>query len=170
MVAASLVLTATTLTSCSVEGLALEQDHRIEFVEPDYREKVTLPFTIRWSIEHFEITGPNGEARTDAGYVEVLFDREPQPPGEGVEYFARDDISCRQDDGCPDHRYLAQRQIFTTTNDYFTVRALPPAPGVQLDRGQADIHDVVLVLLDGQGRRIGESAWWNAFEIIHDND
>jgi len=128
-----------------------------------------LPFTIRWTVEDFELTGPNGESRQDAGYVEVLFDKEPQPPGEGLDYFARDDVTCERQEGCPDQHYLAQRQIFVTTNDYFEVKQLPPAPGVELERGQPDIHDVVLVLLDGQGHRIGESAWWNAFEIVHDD-
>jgi hypothetical protein len=99
----------------------------------------------------------------------VLFDKQPQPPGEDLEYFARDDITCLRSEQCPDRGYLAQRQIYTTTDTSFTVKALPPAPGVDLERGEADIHDVVLVLLDGQGRRIGESAWWNAFEIIHDD-
>lgn len=168
--ASVLALIAVTLSSCSINGLALAQDHRIEFIEPEYREKVTLPFTISWSVSDFELTGPNGESRDDAGSIEILFDQEPQPPGEGLAYFARADLSCRKADGCPDRKYLAQRQIYVTTKTSFTVRALPPAPGVDLERGQADIHDVVLVLLDGQGRRIGESAWWNAFEIVHDND
>lgn len=166
---ASLVVMAAALSSCAIQGLAFEQDDRIAFISPDYRQKVTLPFTIEWSIEDFELTGPTGIATKDAGYVEIVFDRQPQPPGEGVEYFARDDISCRQSEGCPDARYLAQRGIFTTTDTSFTVRPLPPAPGVDLERGEADIHNVILILLDGEGRRIGESAWSNYFEVIHDD-
>lgn len=166
---ASLVLMTAALSSCAIQGLAFEQDDRIAFIAPDYRQKVTLPFTIEWSVEDFELTGPTGISTKDAGYIEILFDKQPQPPGEGVAYFARDDVSCRQTHGCPDKKYLADRGIFTTANSYFTVRALPPAPGVELDRGDADIHNVTLVLLDGEGRRIGESAWSTYFEVIHDN-
>lgn len=166
--AASLVMCAV-LSSCALEGLAFEQDRRIEFTEPEYRQKVTLPFTIEWSIDDFELTGPIGGSSKDAGYIEVLFDKDPQPAGEGVEYFARDDVSCRTSDGCPDARYLAQRGIFTTTETFFTLRALPPAPGVDLERGEPDIHTVILVLLDGAGRRIGESSWSQTFEVVHDD-
>lgn len=157
-----------TLSGCAVQGLAFEQDDRIEFLEPDYREKLTLPFTIRWRVKDFELTGPNGESREDAGYIQLIFDKQPQPPGENLEYFARDDLTCVRSERCPDQHYLAQRQVYTTIETSFTVRSLPPAPGVDLERGDPDIHEVVLVLLDGQGRRISESAWWNAFEIIHE--
>ncbi len=163
-----LLVSCFTLAGCAVEGLAFEQDHRIEFVDPEYREQVTLPFTIRWRVQDFEITGPGGQARNDAGYFQVVFDKQPQPPGEDLEYFARDDITCMRSDTCPNRQYLAQRGIYTTTETTFTVKHLPPAPGVQLERGEPDIHEVVLVLLDAQGRRIGESSWWNAFEIIHE--
>ena len=155
------------LAGCAVEGLAFEQDDRLEFVGMEYREKVTLPFTIRWRVHDFEITGPNGQSSSDAGYFEVVFDKQPQPPGEDLEYFARDDIACVRSDKCPNRKYLAQRGIYTTTDTSFTVKNLPPAPGVELDRGEPDIHDVTVVLLDGQGRRIGESSWWIPFEIIH---
>lgn len=163
---AASVASVAILSSCAVQGLAFKQDGRIEFVAPGYREKVTLPFTIRWSVADFELTGATGSAAPNAGYIQVLFDKDPQPPGEGVDYFARNDVSCREADGCPDRHYLAQRGIFTTTDTFFIVRALPPAPGVDLNRGEPDIHDVILVLLDGQGRRIGESVWWNTFEVV----
>lgn len=166
---ALLVLMGTLLSGCAIEGLAFEQDHRIEFTQPIYRQKVSLPYTIEWSVEDFELTGPTESSTKDAGYIEVLFDKDPQPAGEGVEYFARDDVSCRESDGCPDRRYLAQRGIFTTTETYFTLRPLPPAPGVDLERGEPDIHNVILVLLDGDGRRIGESAWSQTFEVVHDD-
>lgn len=169
VVVVSLTFVCSVLSSCALSGLAFEQDHRIEFIEPRYREKIQLPFTLRWSLKDFEMTGPDGRSLDDAGYIELLFDREPQPPGEGLDYFARDDITCLRSERCPNRHYLAQRGIFTTTKTYFVVRQLPPAPGVDLERGQPDIHSVVLVLLDGQGRRIGETAWWNAFEILHDD-
>lgn len=162
------LFTCLALSGCAVEGLAFEEDDRIEFSEPGYREQVTLPFTIRWRVSDFEITGPDGGSRPDAGYIQIMFDGQPQPPGEGLEYFARDDPACMRSDKCPNREYLAQRRIYTTTDTSFPVEALPPAPGVELERGDPDIHEVVLVFLDGRGRRIGESAWWTAFEILHE--
>lgn len=166
---AVLLLALVALPACTVQGLTFEQDDRITFIEPGYREKVTFPVTIRWSVDGFQVTGPDGESRDDAGYFGVMFDVDPQPPGEGLDYFARNDISCRRSEGCPDRGYLEERGVYTTTATHLTVTALPPAPGVELDRGEPDIHDVIVVLLDGEGRRIGESAWWQTFEVIHED-
>ncbi len=157
-----------TTSGCALSGLAFEQDQRLRFEAPSYREKVHLPFTIRWSMTDFEVAGPSSGSSPDSGYFEVLFDTGPQPPGDGVEYFARDNRSCRVSEGCPNRHYLAQQGVYTTTNDYIEVRHLPPAPGVDLARGQPDIHDVTIVLLDGAGKRIGESSWTTSFEIVHD--
>lgn len=155
-------------SACAISGLAFEQDQRLRFEAPTYRQQIRLPYTIRWSIEDFHVTGPTGDATSDAGYFEVLFDTGPQPPGQGLAYFARNDQVCRTSTGCPDRHYLAQRGVYTTTSDFFTVRHLPPAPGVDLSRGQPDIHDVTIVLLNGSGERIGESSWTTSFEIMHD--
>lgn len=162
------LLVAGALPGCAVNGLAFQQDQRLHFEAPSYRQKVHLPFTIRWSMDDFRVTGPSSERGTDAGYFEVLFDVGPQPPDTGLDYFARDDKSCESRAGCPDRHYLAQQGVYTTTNDYFTVRHLAPAPGVDIGRGRPDIHDVTIVLLDGAGKRIGESAWSTSFEILHD--
>jgi hypothetical protein len=156
------------LSGCALNGLAFKQDQRLRFTQPSYRQKVHLPFTIRWTLTDFELTGRDGQASENAGSLEVLFDTGPQPPGQGLRYFARNDPSCRASEGCPDQSYLAQRGIFTTTDDSLTVRHLPPAPGVDLSRGQPDIHDVTIVLLNGKGERIGESSWSTTFEILHD--
>lgn len=165
---ALLLFAVAALPACTLQGLAFQQDDRIQFLEPQYREKARFPVTIRWSVEGFEVTGPDASSRDDAGYFGVLFDVDPQPSGEGLHYFARDDISCRKSEGCPDRGYLADRGVYTIDDTFFTIDVLPPAPGVELDRGEPDIHDVTIILLNGQGRRIGESAWTQTFEVIHD--
>jgi len=164
--AASFLLGALLLVpACIPQGLAFVQDDRLEIVEPDYREKVTLPVTISWEVEDFEITGRNGESREDAGYFAVFFDDEtPVPPRKKLEYVAKDDLECQNTPGCPDEVYFADRGIYETTSTSLTVERLP-----DLDAFQGhETHEVTVILLDGTGRRIGESAWWVQF--LYDRD
>lgn len=162
--ASLLLLVIFSAPACIPEGLAFVQDKRLEIVEPDYREKVTLPVTISWEVKDFEITGRNGESREDAGYFAVFFDETPVPPGETLEYIAKDDLECKNTPGCPDDVYFADRGIYETTSTSLTVKRLP-----DLDAFDGhETHEVTVVLLDGTGRRIGESAWFTQF--LYDRD
>ncbi len=163
-----LIALACSLTGCfQFQGVDLRQDTRVEIVSPDeFREQVELPVTIDWSVRDFEITGPSTSSDDDSGYFLLLVDVDPQPPGEGLDYFARDDIECRRSDTCPNPTYLAQRNIYTTTDTVFTIEQLGPAPGVDLARGDADVHEATIVLLDGTGHRIGEGSWSTTFELV----
>jgi hypothetical protein len=80
------------------------------------------------------------------------------PPGEDLAYFARGDETCRPADGCPNATYLADRHIYTTQQSTFHVDTLadtrPP------DRPSAkDDHEITVLLLNGKGVRIGETAF-----------
>jgi hypothetical protein len=46
-----------------------------------------------------------------------------------------------------------------------TFPTLPIAPGVEIENGDPDFHEVTLVLLDERGIRIGESGWAITFEV-----
>ncbi|MCA1675119.1 MAG: hypothetical protein LC799_23995 [Actinobacteria bacterium] len=153
------------MPACTFNGIALRQDRRVEIVSPDFREEVSLPVTIDWTVQDFEVTGPDGASDENAGYFAVLVDLDPQPPGEGVEYFARDDVTCRKSEGCPNERYLERRGIFITDETDLILTNLSPAPGVDLDAGDRDLHEVSVILLDGQGHRIGEGSWTATFEL-----
>jgi hypothetical protein len=148
-------------TACETEGLAFIQDRRVEVISPDYRELVDLPVRVDWDVTD-EGLANNLRSGTQFG---VYVDIDPQPPGEPLEYFARDDPECRKSQTCPDARYLRQRGIHTTTESEMTFGSLPIAPGVDLERGDPDFHEVTLVLLDEEGVRIGESAWALTFEV-----
>lgn len=159
-----LVIAAVVVSACSTTGLSLVVDDRLTFVQPQDREAVTLPVTIEWQIEDFEVTrtaGTSGEDRGDRGYFGVFIDRTPQPPNEALEWFARDDETCQRDPACPDEEWFATRGIHTTTETSFTIDLLPrPA-----DPDRRELHEVTVVLLDPQGVRIGESAWTVQFEV-----
>lgn len=151
---------------CRFQGIALRQDQRVKLVSPDFREQVTLPVTIDWTVEDFEVTGPGGQPSDDSGYFGVFIDTDPQPPGEGLEYFSRDDVECRNSKRCLTRDYLAQRGVYTTSDTEITIEQIAPAPGVNVERGERDLHEVTIVLLDAQGRRIGEGSWSTTFELV----
>lgn len=160
--ATAAVLSLLAPAGCGVQGLNFREDTRVRITAPADRTQVGLPVTIEWEVSDFHITGP-GERPAhgrDAGYFAVLIDRAPQPPGQPLSWHARDDDSCSTARGCPDEEWYAQRQIFTTTDTTFTVAHMAT-------RGdeRRDFHEAVIILLDTDGRRIGESAFAVEFEL-----
>jgi hypothetical protein len=145
-------------SGCRVGDLAFRVDTRVEFVAPEDRAEVRLPFDVRWTVEDFHPVGADGSATDDAGFFAILLDVSPMPPGEGLDYFARDDDTCNRADGCPDEAYLADRRIYTTTDTTFRVDALADTRPTERPEAQDD-HDITIVLLNGKGERIGESAF-----------
>ena len=149
------------LVSSCAQGLAFVQDDRLRITSPDAQQKVTLPVTVRWAIDDFEITGPTGNARKEAGYFGIFVDTSPVPPGQPLSWVARDDRRCKARPGCPDATYLADHRVYSTDDTTFTFAQLP-----DLDTyGGHETHEVTIILLDGAGRRIGESAWYRAFRF-----
>lgn len=155
---------ALTFTGCRTSGLAFRTDERVEITTPQQRSEVTLPFELTWTVRDFNITGADGSQLDDAGYFAVLVDTTPMPPGEDLEYYARDDPSCLDAPDCPDASYLADRSVYLTTKMSFQVTTLTDTRPA--DRQSApDDHEIVIVLLDGTSRRIGESAFKVDFTV-----
>ena len=142
-------------TSCA-SGLAFVQDDRLEITAPDSHSDVTLPVTIRWTVHDFNVTGPSGTAEPAAGYFGVFVNKSPMPPGRPLSWIARDDRQCDRVPGCPDATYLADRGVYATSDTSITFRQLPDQ---NVFRGE-ETHEITIVLLDGKGNRIGESAWY----------
>lgn len=143
----AILLTCTAvLASCRVEGIDLVVDDRIRITSPDDRAEVALPVEVRWAARDL----PSG-AR-----FAVFVDRAPQPPGEPLAWFAREDETCRPADGCPSAYYFAQRSIYETEAQRHRIVAL--APRRDMARGRRDHHEVTVVVLDERGRRVGEAA------------
>lgn len=156
-------LSVALLSGCAAEGLAFKVDDRLNIVSPADREVVSLPLKIDWEISDFKVTGPDGSQDPESGYFGVFVDRAPQPPGETVKWFAKDDRSCHPEDGCPSKAYLADRGVHTARKTQFVLKTLPPPSDDQAKR--RELHEVTIVLLDGSGRRIGESAFTTEFEV-----
>jgi hypothetical protein len=81
------------------------------------------------------------------------------PVGKDLKWLARKDEGCKRDPRCPDAAYLKDRSIFLTTGTSVTLDVLPAAP----DGVGDEQHYATVVLVDGTGHRIGESAWYRPF-------
>jgi hypothetical protein len=155
----ALVVVALALTACVPDGLAFVKDERLDIVTPDSLATVTTPVTIEWEVDDFRITGEDGSSSDDAGYFAVFVDRAPIPPGEDLAWLARDDRRCLETKGCPDSTYFSDRGAYSTRETSLTLKHLPDQDAYQ----GHERHEVTVVLLDGTGHRIGESAWYVDF-------
>jgi hypothetical protein len=155
-----LAVVVLTAPACS-GGLLFSQDRRVDIVSPERNGKVTLPLTVRWNLEQ------GAEVGRDIGSFALFFDLEPQPPQKDQAHLARGDIDCERTPGCPNASYFAERGIFVTKDTSFTLDDLLPLPGVEIEKGERDVHDVTIVVLDAQGRRTSEAFWSRTFEIVH---
>jgi hypothetical protein len=142
------------LAGCGTDGLSFRLDERVELEAPADHADVTLPVTVRWTVEDFAV----GEG---VGAFGVLVDRTPPPPGQGLEWLFRDDDSC-VGVACADPAFQAQRGVYRTTEPELVLAEVTTRP----DRGDADQHEVTVVLLDRDGHRVGEGAWSRQFELV----
>ena len=152
---AALVTGLAVLPACGSGHFQFVADHRLHITAPRARSTVSLPMTVRWSFDDFQV----GQV---AGSFGVFIDRTPIPAGKDLKWVARKDESCQPRTGCPDESYFTSRQIFTTTKSEMTFAQLPK-PGSHY-RGPEN-HTVTVVLLDADGHRVGESAWYVDFKV-----
>ena len=108
----------------------------------------------------FDAVGLDGSSDKGRGAFAVFVDRAPMPVGKDLKWLARRDKGCQRDARCPDAEYLADRGVYVTTDTSLSVDRLPNA-GDGVGKEQ---HFVNVVLVDGTGHRIGESAWYRAFQ------
>lgn len=151
---------------CGVNGLNFSQDERVTITAPGDRAKVELPVTVTWRVRDFTVSGKDGSQRPDAGYFGVYVDRAPQPPSRPQEWIARDDPNCQGIPTCPDEAFLAQLNVHSTTRLRFTIERLPEPTSTATRR--REFHEITIVLLNGRGERIGESAFTRQFEVSRD--
>lgn len=156
---AALALCALTTAGCQLDQLQFKNDHRLTFEAPRARQRVQVPVTVSWSMKDFSLTGLDGSSDSGRGAFAVFVDRAPMPVGKDLKWLGRSDAGCKRDPRCPDKQYLADRGVFVTTDTSLTLDVLPRAA----DGVGAEEHFVNVVLLDGTGHRIGESAWYRPF-------
>ncbi|MGI8608470.1 MAG: hypothetical protein ACR2MY_04465 [Candidatus Dormibacteria bacterium] len=120
--------------------LLFRQDHRLAIQSPHDRSTVRAPLNIHWSARDF--------ASPADGHFAVFLDRDPQPPGESLEYFPKADRS---------------QGIFVVAATSLRIDTFQR--DFSLPKSDQNLHDVTVILLDRNGRRIGESAAFAQFRV-----
>lgn len=160
-VSVAVVVLGLVLSGCSASGLNFREDRRLTILEPGDMETVSLPFTVRWRIDGFDvIDAPDGSDDHDRGRFAVFVDRSPMPPGKGLDWLARNDDGCRDNPDCPNEKWLRDRgvRVLSATEITFDSMRVNDSQG-------RDRHEVTIVLLDGRDRRIGEAAFGVEFVV-----
>jgi hypothetical protein len=143
-------LAALLAPGCAVSGLAFAQDDRIEIEAPGDNETVSLPFEVRWSARDYD------------GRFVVLFDRTPMRPGRHLRSLVPAGDPCLARSSCPDEEWLAERHVFVTSDTRITVEDLPEE---RTNNRAKDRHEMTIVLLDDDGKRLGESVFVREFVV-----
>jgi len=136
--------------ACSVHGLSFVQDDRIDITQPAGGATISLPFDLTWSSKGFH------------GTYAVFFDRPPMRPGRTLLSLVPPQDSCRTDPACPTADWLSSRQVHVTRRTALHVDQLPE---LRSSNRAADRHEVTIVLLDEDGRRMGEAAFTRDFIV-----
>lgn len=130
-------LAALPLTGC--QSYLFRQSDRLTISAPQSSTTVREPLTIRWRAQDF--TAPRD------GRFAVFVDRDPMPPGDGL-----DDFNVHDRQG-----------IYVLDGTSLHLDALAPQAGI--DPAEQNHHDVTVVMLDNQGHRIGEYAAFTEFTV-----
>lgn len=143
-------------TACRTRDLAFRTDDRVEIVRPTHREHVTVPVAVKWTADSTTVT-----PRTEPGRYAIFLDRAPMPPGKNLRWLGRDDEGCRRDPACPTEPWLNARGVYTASGESVII---PVVPAASDGRKRSDhAHRLIVVLLDGHGRRSGERAYSREF-------
>lgn len=148
------IATSVLASACAVNGLSFVEDTRLQILEPQENEEVTVPFTVDWKVDDYD------------GVFVVFFDRSPMRPGQDLRSLVPEGDPCRGESGCPDAAWLADRNIYVTDANSLVIEALPD----RRDTNRAkDRHDLTIVFLDENGQRDGESAFTKEFIVARED-
>jgi hypothetical protein len=147
--AVALVAASGLLSSC---GLLFSASHEIAVVSPAQEQLVSLPVVLRWS-------STAGAGR----YFAVFVDRAPIAPGQSL--LAVGTAACRKTPGCFDLAYLAQHDVFVTSSHVLHLDQVPAPSTALLTTEAPGVHEATIVVLDSEGRRVGESASTVEFRV-----
>jgi hypothetical protein len=142
------------LSGCSLSGLAFRQDDRLAIENLEDRSTIEIPYVLEFSFA--------GELGTGgiAGFG-ILIDWSPPPPGDTLASLLDEDPACVGPSGCPEG-YLARNRIIVTTDTEFVVDNVPVGSDREERRGY---HELTIVLVDAEGRRVGETAAFVRFRV-----
>ena len=154
------------LSGCTLQG-AVRQDTRVQITHPEDGATVKVPLELEWTVEDFEVTGPDGSASDNQGYFGIFLDRAPMRPGENLASLAEDDPQCQSTPGCPGRAWFERNNVFLTEDTSYRFPNLPDTrPEENLDA--PDRHEIIIVMLNGKDYRIGETSFSVDFTVDRD--
>lgn len=140
------------LAGCGTHGLSFRLDERVSMVAPADHAKVDLPLSVRWTTKGF--------STADGSSFGVLVDRTPPPAGKTLGWLFRNDDTC-SGAACDDPTYRLQRGVVQTRSTNVVFDDITTIG----DRNDGEGHEVTVILLDSEGRRVGEGAWSRQFRV-----
>ena len=146
--AGPVVLAAFALSACSVSGLDFRADDRLTITDPPDRSAVTVPFDVSWTL---------ADQHPDEWQFAVLVDASPQRPGAPItDLLPPSQQNARSCDAACQTAALEARGVYVTDATSLQIPVLPRPTGVSAERARR--HTVTVIVLDDQGRRVGEVA------------
>jgi hypothetical protein len=148
IIALSVAAGAVALAGCATQGLDFRTDTRLTIMSPADRSAVSVPFLLEWTL-----ADPGERDRAFAVLVDV------SPPRAGafitdlLPESQQDRSSC---DATCQAAALTSRGITVTTADELDIAVLPRRSGLSDERARR--HTITVIVLDEQGRRVGEVA------------
>jgi hypothetical protein len=166
VIAFRLLLAALLVFIAACSGIAFREDKRVTISSPKDRATVTLPTRVQWTVSDFDAVGLDGSNDPKRGVFAVFVDRAPMSPGKDLRSLAEGDTHCRTPE-CPDDAWFRQHFVFIAKDTLLALNALPDLR----DRPVGpDKHELTVVLVNGRGSRIGESAFAIEFYVNRRGD
>lgn len=140
--------------------MSFRQDKRLKILSPSTNKTVRLPVTVSWTMRDFTAVRPGSPVRAGTGYYAIFLDKYPMARGKGLDSLVKNG-DCAGVAGCPDAGYLAERlHVFVTSRTSYTINSVPSSGTLG-----SSSHYLTVILIDGAGRRIGDSAWTTSFTV-----
>ncbi|MEY2566699.1 MAG: hypothetical protein QOE35_1228 [Actinomycetota bacterium] len=150
---------AALLTGCRSEGMALRDAKTISVVRPGEMDRVALPVRLQWRANGIR---PNPDLRGAGPFFAIFVDRPPVAAGTGLRKLLDED--CRTRPGCPDQAWLADHNVYVTGKPEVTLSRIKAVTGSRV--GADNSHRATIVLIDGDGVRVDESAASVEFQVV----
>ena len=147
-VALASVAALSTLAACGTIPRQLVQDSNVTIVSPADMATVSAPVHLRWR-----------SAGLPAGTRFAVFvDTYPLRPGAGLRSLVSPGDPCLTEPGCPDSAWLRTHGVVLTSAHRVEIADLPTPGGLESQSG-LPVHQVVIVLVDRAGRRLGDKVY-----------
>ena len=151
---AGLVVTALLAPACG-GGLLFAKDSRLTIDSPRDLQPVSLPVHLRWTA-----TVRRSPPAQYAVFVDVL----PVHPGQNLRAVAGS--RCAGVPSCVDEALLNRHSVYLAREPRLDLETLPI---LGPPKGEPDVHQATIVLVDANWRRLGESAWRVNFVLRRDS-